>query len=377
MSSGATRIDAVLATPAAASELLEACAQRRSVVLIDPRLSGEEQRSRRSVVAGTCDVPSAVLFTSGTTAQARPVVLPWELLEACAAAVVEAVDLRSGDRWFCPLPLSHVGGLAVLLRCDQAGATAVLGDFSVSALADELAAGATHVSLVGRMLSRLLSEVPGAAAPALRLAMVGGGPTDPDLIARARAAGLAAVTTYGLTEAGSTVTLGRLDTLPTALGDAGWAVPGRELRIEDDGRLAVRGAGLVDWVDSGDYGRIEPDGRLIVADRRVDRIVTGGENVAPGEVERVLETAPGVLAVCVVGLPDRQWGQRVVAAVRWEGEPRRDELRACATARLLPWQRPRQLVDWRGEFPRGALGKLLRHRVREALSRSGERLDEE
>jgi len=341
-----------------------------------------------------------VVFTSGTTARARAVVLPWDELEACAGAVVDAVGLRAGDRWICPLPLSHVGGLAVLLRCEQAGATAVLEPFDPPALATALTNGATHVSLVARMLARLLEEQPRLTAPALRLAMVGGGPTSPALVVRAREAGIPAVTTYGLTEAGSTVTLGRLDVVPTEAGDAGWPIAGRELRIGDDERIHLRGRGLAvrydpatseahatraapdpfdaevalwrdGWLRSGDFGRLGADGRLVVLDRRVDRIVTGGENVAPGEVEQVLAASPGVRDVCVVGLPDPQWGQRVVAAVRWDGEPRRDDLQACALAGLLPWQRPKQIVDWEGELPRGDLGKLQRRRVRERLMGTG------
>ena len=388
--------DVVVAAVDAAPEVLAARAAGRSIVLIDPRLPNAERERRAAFADREDERPSVVVFTSGTTARARAVVLPWEELDACAAAVVEAVGLRAGDRWVCPLPLTHVGGLAVLLRCERVGATAVLEAFDPLSLARHLATGATHVSVVGRMLARLLDEVPDRSAPALRWAMVGGGPTAPTLIERARAAGIPAVTTYGLTEAGSTVTLGRLDALPRAGGDAGWPIGGRELRIGTDGRIELRGAGLASrydaevvergssgsergvlaagpalwrdgWLTSGDFGRIESDGRLVVLDRRADRIVTGGENVAPGEVEQVLASAPGVIEVCVVGVPDPQWGQRVVAAVRWDGEPRRDDLLACARARLLPWQRPRQIVDWNGAFPRGELGKLQRRRVRDAL----------
>ena len=388
--------EVLLATADAVDEVLAARVAGQSIVLVDPRLPTAEQHRRASFADREDARPSVVVFTSGTTVRARAVVLPWDELDACASAVIDAVDLRPGDRWVCPLPLTHVGGLAVLLRCEQVGATAVLEDFEHAVLGAQLASGATHVSLVGRMLARLLDEVPNLTAPALRLAMVGGGPTAPTLIERARAAGIPAVTTYGLTEAGSTVTLGRVDVLPTEAGDAGWPIGERDLRIAADGRIELRGPGLASrydavfsgglstraepdafdpepelyrdgWLTSGDFGRIESDGRLVVLDRRVDRIVTGGENVAPGEVEQVLASAPGVVEVCVVGVPDPQWGQRVVAAVRWAEEPRRDDLLACARARLLPWQRPRQIVDWDGAFPRGGLGKLQRRRVRDKL----------
>lgn len=368
--------EALLATPDAGGRLLEAWRSGRSLVLIDPRLPEPEQARRRTFADRADDEPSVVVFTSGTTSEARAVVLPWSSLQACAEAVVQATGLVAGDRWLCPLPLSHVGGLGVLLRCALVGAEARMARFTPAELAAELAAGATHVSLVARMVSRLLDEAPEFAAPRLRLAMVGGGPSEPALIARARAAGLPAVTTYGLTEACSTVTLGRLGAPTTAPGDAGWALPGRELRIEPDGRIAVRGAGLMsgydgaprggDWLVSGDHGHLLPDGRLVVEDRRTDRIVTGGENVAPSEVERVIAGLPGVLEVCVVGLPDPSWGQRVVAAIVWRGEPDPASVHD-AVAALAPWQRPKELVSWVGPLPRAALGKLLRREVRRAL----------
>ncbi len=382
----------VRAGPGAGDELLAARASGASVVVLDPRLGEPERRRRAAFASRSDDRPSAVVFTSGTTSRARAVVLPWDELDAAADAVIEATGLRAGDRWVCPLPSSHVGGLGVLLRCDRAGATAVLEPFDPPSLAARLAAGATHVSLVGRMLGRLLEEAPDLRAPALRVAMIGGGPTDPALIARARAAGIPAVTTYGLTEAGSTVTLGRLDAAPRTAGDAGWPVGGRELRIGAGGRIELRGRGLATryeddegdgvgdggaplwrdgWLRGGDFGRLDPDGRLVVEDRRVDRIVTGGENVAPGAVEQVLRTAPGVHDVCVVGVPDPDWGQRVVAVVQWAEDARHDDLFACARADLMPWQRPKQVVDWEGELPRSELGKLLRRAVREKVLGAG------
>lgn len=373
----------MLTTPDSGPALLRAWRSGRSLVLVDPRLPAAEQARRRAFADRSDEEPGAVVFTSGTTSQARAVVLPWSALTECAEAVVEATGLRTGDAWLCPLPLSHVGGLSVLLRCALAGAEARLAPrFTPRSLADGLAGGVTHVSLVGRMLGRLLEEAHAVAAPALRVAMVGGGPTDPALIVRARRAGLPAVTTYGLTEAGSTVTLGRLDAPPTEPGDAGWPIPGRELRIEPDGRVALRGAGLMwgydgvprpgDWLVSGDHGRLAPDGRLIVEDRRTDRIVTGGENVAPGEVEGVLAAVPGVLEACVVGLPDPSWGQRVVAVVVWEDAPGSERALEDAVGGLAPWQRPKDYVHRTQRLPRGPLGKLLRRTVRERLVESVE-----
>jgi o-succinylbenzoate---CoA ligase len=357
-----------------------------SLVLVDGRLPAVERQRRIAVCGASHQVrddlcladldgdgvdsdASVHIFTSGTTGPARTTPLSWPLLHASAAAVSQAVDLRRGDLWACALPLSHVAGLGVLLRCWSVGATPwLLDDAAPATLTGALDHGATHASLVARNLAQLLETVPARPlSSSLRCLMVGGGRTDPTLVARARAAGLPAVTTYGLSEAGSTVTLHRAGELPCHPGDAGWPLPHVSLRLDGDGQLFVRTVGGPE-IPTGDFGRVEPDGRLVVLDRRSDRIVSGGENVSPDEVERVLGSFPGVQEACVVGVPDPQWGQRVAAAVRWSDAPRVQQLEDWARGRLAAWQRPREIHLWSGPLPRNALGKLLRREVRDRLS---------
>jgi len=356
-----------------------------SLVLVDGRLREHEVARRLEACgaarlieddlttsplpgAGVDPVPSLHVFTSGTSGPPHPVALPWTLLERSADAVAEAVELRAGDLWACPLPVAHVGGVGVLLRCWRTGATPwLLPDAEPTRLADALAR-ASHASVVARSLARLLHEVPTRPlSRTLRRVMVGGGRTDPELVRRAREAGLPAVTSFGLTEAGSTVTLHRLDGLPTGPGDAGWPLPHVGLRLDDDGALHVRPAGGTERA-TGDFARVDPDGRLVLLDRRSDRIVTGGENVSPAEVEDVLDRCPGVAESCVVGLADPDWGQRVAAAVRWTGPSDPARLAAWAEEHLAPWQRPKEQHPWPSPLPRNALGKLLRREVRAELS---------
>lgn len=326
-----------------------------------------------------------LVFTSGSTGPARAVVLPVPALVASADGVVAGVDLRPGDAWLDPLPLSHVGGLAVLFRGARVGAETCLTDgFDASNVAARLESGrVTHASLVARMLHRLLDRPgrPPLRAMGLRCVLVGGGRTEPELLARARAAGLPAVSTYGLSEAGSTVSLHRPGTPGSGLGDAGWPLPGRRLRIGPRGEIQVGGACLMagyddgpaigPWFATGDRGRILADGRLVVLGRRADLIVTGGENVSPAEVEAVIAALPGVEEVCVLGLPHPSWGQELVAWVRWRGEPQPEQVQQAVLS-LAPWQRPRRCLSRRGPLPRSALGKLLRDQTRQELQDSGE-----
>jgi len=320
-----------------------------------------------------------VVFTSGTTGQSRGAWLDLSALEASAASVVHATSLRPGDRWLSPLPFAHVGGIGVLVRCLQTGATAsVMDGFDPAGANARLRCGTTHASFVGRMVERLLADV--GAAPAfpddLRFVLVGGGPVPPALLARARAAGLPAVATYGLTEAGSTVTLADPAQEPSPRCDAGRPLPGRRVRLARDGTIEVAGPTLMrgydgepplpmdGWFSTGDLGEWTPDGRLRILDRRVDLIVSGGENVYPAEVEGILARHPSIDEIALVAWPDPSWGQRVVGVVRWRGAPEEAGVAAFAAAELTPPQRPRTWITAAEPLPRNALGKLDRLAIR-------------
>lgn len=322
------------------------------------------------------DVAALLVFTSGTTGSARAVVLPLAALVASVRGVAAGADFGPGDVWLSPLPLSHVGGLGVVLRAACVGAEAALTPgFDVAEVAGLLQEeGCTHASFVARMVDRLLDQ--GATgASSLRCVLVGGGRTEPDLLVRARAAGIPAVSTYGLSEAGSTVTLHRPDAPLGPSGDAGWPLPGRELRVVGD-RIEVGGPSLMagyddgpavgPWHATGDRGELLPDGRLRVLDRRTDLVVTGGENVSPAEVEAHLASVDGVEEVAVLGLPHPSWGQELVAVLRWTDRPHPERAEQAAQA-LAPWQRPRRWYERRDPLPRTALGKLRREELRRQL----------
>jgi O-succinylbenzoic acid--CoA ligase len=125
---------------------------------------------------------------------------------------------------------------------------------------------------------------------------------------------------------------------------------------------------------TGDIGTLDADGDLWVLDRRGDLIVSGGENVYPAEVERVLREHPAVAAACVAGVPDVVWGQRVAAMVvlKSEGATTREALLAYCRERLAGYKQPRGLV-FTGDLPRTGSGKIHRRRVSELLAAEAER----
>jgi O-succinylbenzoic acid--CoA ligase len=265
------------------------------------------------------------------------------------------------------LPLYHVGGLSILWRSAREGGTVVLEEsFDAARAAGLLASGAVaFASLVPTMLRRLLEVCPGPF-PGVRAVLVGGGPSDPALLAAARRAGLPALQTYGMTETASQVATEAPEEIGVRPGSAGRPLDGFEVRAVDgegvplppgvEGRLEVRGPAVSPgylgeaerapgaWYRTGDAGWRDADGYLFVAGRADTVIITGGENVHPEEVEAVLRQHPGVADARVRGEPDAEWGRRVVAQVAPAGEAGLDlaDLEAFARACLAPHQVPKR-----------------------------------
>ncbi len=268
---------------------------------------------------------AVVIATSGSTGTAKHVVLSAAALQASAQAT--AARLGGPARWLLALPAQHVAGVQVVVRALLAGAPPVVqdlrGGFRPDAFAvatRELGADRRCTSLVPTQLGRLL-DAGGAALDALRsytAVLVGGAALAPQLHERALAAGVAVVTTYGMSEtAGGCIYDGRpLDGVRVELGAGGRIRLGGPTLA--DGYLGdpelTAAAFTGGWFRTGDLGRWQA-GRLEVLGRADDMIVTGGENVAPAAVERVLTAQHGVVAACAVGVPDDEWGQVVAAAV--------------------------------------------------------------
>ncbi len=275
------------------------------------------------------DGAAVVIATSGSTGAAKHVVLSGEALQASARATADR--LGGPARWLLALPAHHVAGVQVVVRALLAGAPPVVQDLrggfrpdGFAAATRELGTDRRCTSLVPTQLARII-DAGGAALDALRgysAVLVGGAALAPQLHERAVAAGVAVVTTYGMSEtAGGCVYDGR-------------PLDGVRVELEADGRIRIGGPTLADgylddpeltaaafvdgWFRTGDIGRWR-DGRLEVLGRADDMIVTGGEKVPPAAVERVLTAQDGVAAACVVGVPDPEWGQVVAAAVVPDG----------------------------------------------------------
>jgi O-succinylbenzoic acid--CoA ligase len=192
------------------------------------------------------------------------------------------------------------------------------------------------------------------------------------LLQRARAAGVPVSLTYGLTESCSQAT-----TAPVADGGdsltAGPPLFCTRAQIASDGEILLRGPTIAPaapaadgWLHTGDLGVLDECGRLVVSGRKADTIISGGENVAPAEVEAVLEAHPQVLEAAVIGRSDPRWGEAVTAIVVARGEEtvELEQLRAHCASVLAPYKVPKQLVLSSEPLPRTRSGKLLRRELR-------------
>jgi O-succinylbenzoic acid--CoA ligase len=331
------------------------------VAVVAEPLAGLADRGAPLTATHDLDATAIVVHTSGTTAGPRAVELTYGnwLWSALGSAVALGVD--PADRWLCTLPLSHVGGLSILVRSAIYATTVILHErFDAESAADELATRATLVSVVPTTLARLL-DAGLRHPPALRTALVGGAPIPPALLERASAAGVPTVGTYGLTEACSQVTTGGPPLFCTRVRIGA----GREILVA--GPTVAPGALAADgWLHTGDEGALAAAGNLTVSGRAGDTIITGGENVAPTEVEAVLAGHPAVAEAGVHGAPDPEWGQRVVATVvlRPGETATEDDLRGYCRVRLAGYKVPRA-VRFAPELPKTASGKLLRRSLEE------------
>jgi O-succinylbenzoic acid--CoA ligase len=362
-----------------------------------PYHSGKRQTT------GTLDSIQAIVFTSGTTGYPKGAMVTFgnHLWSAISSAF--RLGVQPDDRWLACLPLYHVGGLAILFRSCLYGTAVTLHDgYDTQAVLAALARdNVSIVSLIPTMLGWLLDAgLTKDAAPHLRLVLLGGAAADPELVARARTAGIPVAVSYGLTEAASQVATLPPERVSDKPGSTGRALlfseigivdeEGREVAPGETGEITVAGPTVMagyyadpaathsalgsGHLRTGDLGYVDRDGDLWVINRRNDLIISGGENVYPAEVERVLREHPAVAAVCVVGLPNAVWGQQVAAVVvlKDDGATTRDELLAHCRERLAGYKQPRVLV-LAADLPRTGPGKIHRHKVVEMITAEVER----
>ena len=385
---------AVLVTTAArAGELAEA---EIEMLVVDASGDGLASRGRAPVASRAEDDTAVLVLTSGTTGAPKAAEISHAGLAWNGRALVDGFALTAADVQLAAAPLSHVLGMSGVMNATlvTGGALALIERFDAAdALSAIAQTGTTGVMGAPAMFAALVREARKTTigAPPLRFAHTGGAPL-PGELARAIAEtfGCVAREGYGMSEVGGGITLAPLwrEAKP---GSVGQAFPGSSLRIVDTdtgvplaagerGEVQVRSPSVMRgyrgdevatravldpdrWLYTGDVGYLDADGDLFLVDRKKDIIIRSGYNVYPREVEAVILTCPGVLDVAVMGLPDDERGEEVVALV----VPARDDLnpeavKAFARERLAAYKYPRHVVMVK-DLARGPTGKIAKHEI--------------
>lgn len=307
---------------------------------------------------------AVVMFTSGTTGRSKAVPLTWENL--CGSAAVSNASLnRHGEGlWQIALPLYHVGGLQMVVRSLlNANPFILYQRFDAErVLADAARRGATHISVVDKMLQDMLASSHAPGVGRYERILLGGGPLNAQTLGRALAMRARVYASYGMTETASQIA----NSLVTPGFTGGMSLlEGYEARIVDAGpdgfgRLAVRGPGLFGgylnaraaytadgFFLTGDTAAIAPDGKLYVKERTDDMFISGGENVYPAEIREKLLRVPGVADAYIFGAPDDTWGRRPVGFIERGGAAAPAAGGPAGIAAGVAGQRARTLSDRR------------------------------
>ncbi len=330
----------------------------------------------------------SILFTSGTTSDAKAVPLYFKHILSAATSSSTNLPLDSTDEWLLNLPLHHIGGISVLIRCILAGAKVYLNPVSDTDSLLEIFLNRntlTHASLVPTQLKRLMDNTNFRVGPHFKAILLGGGPISPSIHRLAKDRNIPVIPSYGMTEtAAQCIAVPYLSWKNTPDGTSGKPLPDIMISLRKDDSnnestlLWVKGNQVFDgyidegyntnsfdddgWFNTGDYARLDQSGYVFIEMRRADRIVTGGENVNPLVLEDVLESYESVVEAGVFGILDDEWGQAVHAAIVLNHKDEalnEDNLRDFLKSRVPNYMIPKQILVVQ-QLPRTPSGKLIR-----------------
>jgi len=337
--------------------------------------------------------------TSGSTA--APKIVPLKRRQFFSAAHASKQNFKPAKNryWLLCLPMNHVGGISVIIRSLlYHSAIYLVPEFDVHNIRSLLNNNKQFeaASMVPTMLDRLLDDPFFRVQFNFKALLLGGGPISPELISTSLTRGIPIVASYGMTE-----TCAQIAANPM-LRSGGMYIPkrsvgrvfepnlidirddnGNSLPYQESGHIWLKGPQVFDgylqtelnrfafdsdgWFNTGDYGHINRKKHLFIESRRTDLILSGGENINPVEVEESLKKLDEVADAAVVGVPDREWGQKVVAFIRANHhqnalEP--DSLRAALKKSLQSFKIPKEFVAV-DKIPRTATGKIRRKELRD------------
>ena len=297
-------------------QLFAAWRLHRTVFLISPRLPPKEWKFPQDLPG-----PRLLLLTSGSSGEPKLASFSLEALLNSAQAVSRRLDAKFKDLWSLNLPLSHVGGLGVLLRTVLSSGTLLLEKTP--------SPQANFASLVPTQLYRLLQNENFTSSTTY---LIGGAPLSKGLYERAKKQGLKLFLTYGLTEMSSTILLSDDPTWQGETAYLGFPLPGREMKLFDQeifvrGQSLFQGYGLPptpppDWFATKDLGHLDPEKGFAILGRKDFQFISGGENIHPEEIEAALLSHPLVEQALIVPTQDPEFGQRPLAFIQTSATPK-------------------------------------------------------
>ncbi len=336
-------------------------------------------------------------FTSGTTGS--PKIVPLKRLQMLYAAQASSQNLQPSRNhlWLLCLPLHHVGGISVILRSLLYGSGIYRIDRFNPLKTTELLSQHRQLvaaSLVPTMLNRLMNRNDFAAHNNFQAILLGGGPIAPSLIDDCFNRGIPIITSYGMTESCAQIAANPLKTvgdLSRPKKSVGKIFGPNSIDIRNDegqsvdtfvsGQIWLKGPQIFDgylnrnntnyfdsegWFNTGDYGYLNEHNELFIEARRTDLIISGGENISPAEVENALKALPKIEDAAVIGLPDKEWGQKVVAIVTTTNNQKikSGTIQELLKDHLQSFKIPKEIIRV-ASIPRSHTGKIKRSKVKE------------
>lgn len=340
-------------------------------------------------------------FTSGTTSKPKTVPLKRRQMKVAAEASSHNFRPEQDKYWLLCLPLNHIGGISIILRTLLYGSAIYrMGHFNELMIKEFLGENSRFqaASLVPTMLKRLLDDPLFKTHREFKSILLGGGPVTGLLLKKSAERGIPVVSSYGMTETCAQIMANPLlapSGMYTPLKSVGKPFPPNRMEIRNEDRQALgknqsgqiwlKGPQVFDgylneednegkfdqegWFNTGDYGHMNGFGHIFIESRRTDLIISGGENINPGEIEVELLRIQTIKEAAVIGVPDEEWGQKVAAIITLKNgkSPELDDIRQQLGDRLSSYKLPRELriVD---KLPKTPTGKIRKWKLLELFT---------
>lgn len=348
------------------------------------------------IPAGDPDHIFAYFFTSGTSGPPKIVPLKRRQMLYAARASAKNFRPRTNHFWLLCLPLNHIAGVSIILRSLLYGSAIFrMNSFHKNMISTFLAENKLFqaASLVPTMLKRLLEEPGFYVHNNFQAILLGGGPVETTLVQKAIDKGVPLVPSYGMTETCAQIAANPIMKPSGTYGplrSVGKLFSPNSLQIRDEdekpmgcnnsGNIWLKGPQIFDgyldeetnsrvfdgegWFNTGDYGYFNANDQLFIESRRSDLIITGGENVSPQEVEAELKKIDTISDAAVLGLPDEEWGQKVVAVVvaKTRQDIDQEKIRELLKKRVTSYKIPKEIKQ-ADDLPRTHTGKVQKQEL--------------